>query len=485
MNLIMVLIDSLNLRCLGPYGEKTIQTPNLDKFARKAAVFDNHFIGSAPCMPARRELMTGRKEFFWRGWGPMEPFDSHIALEAKKAGAVTAIVTDHYHYWEYFSHGYLERFDGITMIRGHEIDMLNTEPCSALPRWIKAIEKFRPGLGIRYYNNVKDFQGEEDFFAPRTMAAAADWLDKNHMHDKFFLWTECFDTHEPFHVPEPYRSMYTDKLSEDYNCWPPYQAGMHGHNADFWNSVTDDELAFIRGQYYGKVTMTDKWLGKLLDKMDKYNLWENTAVIVTTDHGHELGEKRRFAKEPPHYDLSAHIPLMIWHPCINDPFRVPAFTTAVDIYPTILEILGAKDIQSPHGLSLMPLVRRETDTHREVVVYGSYGAGVTVSNSRYTYHSSWDINSVINAYTAIMLKPQPNAVGGKFIPGVNCPVWKYPMVSEPPLPEMLFDRKDDPDQDNDISSVNRAGVHEMRDILKNLMDEEGVPPEQYIRLWFK
>ena len=137
MKVITILMDSLNRHCLGPYGNKFVKTPNLDRFARKAAIFDSHFVGSLPCMPARRELMTGRKEFFWRGWGPLEPFDKPVAVEAKKLGAVTAMVTDHYHYWEQNAHGYLEHFDSVKTIRGHEHDMWNTEPLDKLPPWMQ------------------------------------------------------------------------------------------------------------------------------------------------------------------------------------------------------------------------------------------------------------------------------------------------------------------------------------------------------------
>ena len=484
MNVITILIDSFNRHCLGPYGNRFVKTPNLDKFAQRAAVFDNHFVGSLPCMPARRELMTGRKEFFWRSWGPIEPFDKPIALEARRLGAVTAIVTDHYHYWEYPAHGYLEHFNSVKTIRGHEVDMWNTDPLDTLPRWAQVIEDARPGMGKVYYNNAKDFHGEEDFFSPKTLTEASDWLDKNHKHQKFFLWTECFDCHEPFHVPEPYRSMYTDKLSDEYNLWPPYQEGYHGHNQPFWEKVTPDELEFIRGQYYGKVTMTDKWLGKLFDVMDKHNLWDNTAVIITTDHGHELGEKEKFGKQPPQYDLNAHIPLMVWLPGMNEQKRINALTTAVDLYPTMLELLGETRPDAPHGHSLMPLINGKASTHREAVVYGTHAAGATVTNDQYTYHSTWDPDAEMNNYSAIMLRPSPKAIAGKFIPGVDCPVWKMPCNNQPVIPELLFDRNKDPAQEHDISSGERNTVKRMRELLKKLMDEEGVPPEQYKRLGF-
>jgi len=484
MNVITILIDSFNRRCLGPYGNRFIKTPNLDNFAKKAAVFDSHFVGSLPCMPARRELMTGRKEFFWRGWGPLEPFDKPVAVEAKRLGAVTAMVTDHYHYWEYPAHGYLEHFNSLKTIRGHEHDMWNTEPIKNMPAWGQAMDKWRPGVGRVYYNNAKDFKTEEDFFAPRTLSEAADWLDKNHGHDKFFLWTECFDCHEPFHVPEPYRSMYTDKLSDEYNVWPPYQDGYHGHTQKYWDQVSPEEIEFIQGQYYGKITMTDKWLGKLFGVMDKHKLWDNTAVIITTDHGHELGEKQRFGKQPPQYDLNAHIPLMVWIPGMTEQKRIGALTTAVDVYPTMLQLLGESCPDSPHGRSLLPLINGKTDKHREAVVYGTYSHGATVTNGQYTYHSTWNADAELNSYTSIMLRPSADAVAGKFIPGVDCPVWKIPGKSGAVVPELLFDRKNDPAQDKDISKTDRITGGKMREVLKGLMDDEGSPPEQYKRLGF-
>ena len=484
MNVITILIDSLNRHCIGPYGNKIVKTPNLDKFAARAAVFDGHFVGSLPCMPARRELMTGRKEFFWRGWGPLEPFDKPIAIEAKKLGAATAIVTDHYHYWENGAHGYLEHFNSVKTIRGHEHDMWNTEPLDSIPPWAQAIVNWRQEVGKTYYNNVKDFKTEEDFFSPRTLSEAADWLDKNHGHKKFFLWTECFDVHEPFHVPEPYRSMYTDKFSENFSVWPPYQDGYHGHTQKYWDQMTPAELEFIRGQYYGKVTMMDKWLGKLFDVMDKHKLWDNTAVIITTDHGHELGEKERFGKQPPHYDLHANIPLMIWLPGMTNQKRISALTTAVDIYPTMLQLLGDDNHPAPHGRSLVPLINGETDKHRDAVVYGTYRAGATVTDGRFTYHSSWDPAAEINSYSSTMLKPSPDATSGKFIPGVDCPVWKMPVDSQPVVPELLFDRVNDPTQEKDLSSSECGTVKKMREVLKSLMDGEGVPPEQYKRLGY-
>ena len=479
MNVINILIDSLNRHMIGPYGGE-VPTPNMDRLAARGVVFDNYFIGSAPCMPARRELMSGRKEFFWRGWGPMEPFDSHIADRARAAGAVSAMVTDHYHYWESSAHGYFERFDSVSMIRGHELDMYKTDVVDFVPAWAKNIDKWRPGWGTRYYKNVKGFESEEDFFAPKTLAEAAGWLDTNHAHDKFFLWVECFDVHEPFHVPEPYASMFTDENPDDFNCWPPYQNGQFGHNEDWWAQASQKDVEFVRSQYKGKLAMVDAHLGKLLDKLDEYGLWENTMVSLTTDHGHELGEKRRFGKQPPSYDLSAHIPLVISAPGIK-PGRSGAIATAVDLYPTLLEALGA-DSRAPHGRSLMPILKGETDSHREAAVYGTFGTGATISNLDYTYHTGWDPTAPLFEYSATK-HPSPEATGGLYIPGVDCPVWKMPRGQDENIcSELLFDRRKDPGQDKNILEDSPGAKKMMRELLCSEMESEGVPKEQYLRL---
>ena len=77
MRAIMVMFDSLNRRLLEPYGCDWTQTPNFKRLAEKTAVFDNFYVGSLPCMPARRDIHTGRYSFLHRSWGPLEPFDKY------------------------------------------------------------------------------------------------------------------------------------------------------------------------------------------------------------------------------------------------------------------------------------------------------------------------------------------------------------------------------------------------------------------------
>ena len=146
MNIILVLIDSMNRNALSAYGGTEIATPNLETFADRAWRFDNHFVGSLPCMPARREIFSGMMNMQWRPWGPLEPFDLRLPKLLEREGYSTAIVTDHYHYWEESANGYIQGFQSAELVRGHELDFWKPlMPKTDLPKWVQNIDKWRPG----------------------------------------------------------------------------------------------------------------------------------------------------------------------------------------------------------------------------------------------------------------------------------------------------------------------------------------------------
>ena len=108
MRTVLVLMDTLRREALSCYNPETIvKTPNIDVFAKEATVFDQHWIGSAPCMPARRDILTGRLNFLERSWGPIEPFDITLPKVLRDHDVYTHITTDHCHYMRTGGEGYL------------------------------------------------------------------------------------------------------------------------------------------------------------------------------------------------------------------------------------------------------------------------------------------------------------------------------------------------------------------------------------------
>jgi arylsulfatase A-like enzyme len=487
LNVVLVLIDSVNWRDLRAYGGDTAETPNIDRLARRSCRFDKHYVGSLPCMPARRELFSGFKELFWRPWGPLEQFDRRLPRLVEGAGYSTAIVTDHYHYWEESANGYVQAFQQAEFIRGHEHDNWRVPACDAdLPAWVDNIERWRPGEGRRYYANVRDFRHEEDFFPAKVMSRAAAWLGEPHPRP-FFLQIESFDVHEPFHLVEPYASMYGDPSGYDrFTVWPPYQDP--ARQREFMASATAEELAFIRSQYLGKLTMVDRWLGEVLDVLDRRDLWDNTVVILTSDHGHDLGERGVFGKSYPHYDSHARIPLFIWDPRHPDATSVGELTSTVDLFSTVLDVCGVES-SAIHGRSLGPLVAGTGARSATSHLYGTFGQGVCCTDGRFTLFKSPVDDRPLYSYSSLYYKPLVSADllqpedAGRFIPGVDAPQWRVPIRMAPLCHEdFLFDLQEDPGQTRNLWSSAPAERERMLELLLDHMRREGAPPEQYGRL---
>jgi arylsulfatase A-like enzyme len=506
MNTILILVDSMNRHNLSIYEPGPVATPNLDTFARRAWRFDNHFAGSMPCMPARREMTAGVREFMWRPWGPLEPFDARLPrlLEAG-GGHATGLVTDHYHYWEEPGNGYLQCFQSAELIRGQEVD--NWQPPvpddAPVPDWVQSMEAWLPKLATRrYYANVKSFENEEDFFSAKVFKASADWLRQSAGAGSFFLQVEAFGAHEPFYVPEPYASMYGDPALRDrYTIWPPYlDPDFMGH---YLSSTPEEGLEFVRSQYAGKLTMVDRWLGELLGTIDELGLWDDTCVIIASDHGHDLGQHNQLGKQYPHYDTHANIPLLVWHPAYpGNGASLSALTSTVDLFATVLDVMGAPVPEVTHSRSFLPLLSGATTTHRDALLYGTFGQGVCCTDGEWTIFKSPVPGKPLFSYSASLyhtLEPvylewsklltrsvssvaQP-VDQGHFIPGASLPQWKMPIEMRPLSDvDFLFNRRDDPGQTYNLWQDVPSQRERMLEVVRALLEEEGAPAEQYVRL---
>jgi hypothetical protein len=261
--------------------------------------------------------------------------------------------------------------------------------------------------------------------------------------------------------------------------------------ARFMAETTPEELAFIRAQYSGKLTMVDRWFGELLKKLDELDLWGDTAVIVTTDHGHDLGERGKFGKQYPHYDSHANIPLLAWHPAYPGNGRaISRLTSTVDLFPTLLQIAGAPDAGQPHGSSLLPLIESGGESAgRDALLYGTFGQGVCATDREWTIFKSPDNDGPLYSYSAAIYRSQDvqSAVlptgTGHYIPGASLPQWQVPLSIQPLSREdFLFNRADDPEQAVNLWSSEPRQRERMLGVLRDLLADAGAPPEQYKRL---
>ena len=346
MKAILLMFDSLNRHMLPPYGCDWVHAPNFKRLADKTVVFDRSFVGSMPCMPARRELHTGRLNFLHRSWGPLEPFDDSMPEILEQRGVHTHLATDHYHYWEEGGSNYHTRYGTCDFSRGQEGEGWQADLNDP------AIPQPNPGLrgarGRQDWVNRAYMQAEADMPQAKTMAMGLEFLRRNHARDNWLLHLETFDPHEPFFVPDAYKRLYDYDFSRFPFDWPEYRAAR----------PEERELSeHFRFVYAALLSMCDHYLGRVLDAMDRYGLWKDTLLIVHTDHGFLLGEHDWWAKcVMPFYNEVARTPLFIWDPrCGRRGERRQSLVQTIDLAPTVLEYFG---VARPPDMQGVPL--RET-----------------------------------------------------------------------------------------------------------------------------
>ena len=382
MKAVFLLFDSLNRLMLEPYGGTLLKTPNFQRLADRCITFDQHYIGSMPCMPARRDMQTGRLTFLHRSWGPLEPFDNSFPELLKTAGAYSHLISDHYHYWEDGGATYHTRYNSFDFIRGQESDpwkVLLTSPIERIR------EKYHPSQNdpgskqnpYNYMINREFIKESDDFPSTKCFAAAFDFLDINRAADNWFLQVETFDPHEPFFAPEEYRELFPTDYDGPILDWPRYER------------VTEpqDEIDELRANYFALLAHCDALLGRFLDYFDAHDMWSDTALILTTDHGFLLGEHDWWAKNRmPMYEEISHIPLFMHHPdhAGRAGERRQSLTQTIDLMPTICELFGAEVPPEVEGRSLLAFLDVD-EPQREAAMFGYWGGGVNVVDGRYTW----------------------------------------------------------------------------------------------------
>lgn len=413
MRTVFVLFDSLNRLALGCYGGRAVSTPNFDRFSRKAVTFDKHYVGSLPCMPARRDMHTGRLNFMHRHWGPLEPFDDSFANILSQNGVYSHLISDHLHYFENGGWGYANAFDSWDFIRGQEYDPVKALVAPPVARYREKfdarhypIDSLRDGETITRQTSDKmawkksrgainrDFLKEEaDFPTAKCFASAFEFLELNAEADNWFMQLECFDPHEPFVAPDRFRQAYQSGYNGKILDWPMYERA----------SNSEQEIAEIRGNYAALVAMCDEYFGKLLDYFDAHDLWKNTSLVLSTDHGFLLSEHDWWGKNrTPYYEEISHIPLMVWHPDHSGQAgtRRSSLTQTPDLMPTFLDLHGCPVPPGATGASLLPLLERDAPV-RQSLILGMFAGPVCVTDGKYSYfHYPRDLSGEnLNLYT--------------------------------------------------------------------------------------
>lgn len=496
MNVIVILCDTLRRDHCCPYTGSapinagghpdlpawSVPTPNMDRLAARGTVFENAYCGSSPCMPARRDLYTGRHEFLERGWGPLAEDDLDLprqvsgqpnrSLHSVMAtnDRISYLITDHFHLWEQGAGNYHMGYSGFDFIRGAEADAWYTHPYEgfAMPP-ADAL-----GKNERHWRNIHHIRHDEaDWFAPQVFRRAAEWLEHNHGYEDFYLHIDCFDPHEPWDPPQDLLDLF-DPDAYHVDGWmaqPPY--------SKWRETMTEAQFHSFQARYAAKVVLVDRWLGHLLDSLDRLNLWEDTLVIFTTDHGIYLGEHGRIGKLQTHqFSTVSHIPFIVAHPQLAHGERRDQLVQLVDIYPTVLEAVGRAVPPDRHGVSLLPVLADATAPTRDYAVCGVFGQSVTLTDGTWTLHQSPVAeNQPLYWHGYHLARFLPYNLG-RYENGVR-------HVDPPPYwteATWLSYKPDDAIDESNLADAQPERVAVMQAALRDKLRELGAPPEQAVRL---
>jgi len=287
--------------------------------------------------------------------------------------------------------GYGRGFDTVIWIRGQEADPYVINDVSIdLSKWheknypiksSKLHEQIKREF-IQYLKNTAHWKSEEDHFVAQVMKKSAKWLKEQieeGRRDRLFLWVDSFDPHEPWDPPEEYYQLYAPP---EYRGKPIIMGGGTVKN------FTDLEIQHIRAQYAGEITLVDKWIGWFFDKVMDLGLWENTLIILLSDHGEPLGEHGIIRKvQPWPYEELSKIALIVRHPEeMGKGEHIKSFVETVDIMPTILDFLGINKEIVVDGKSLIALMMDKAEEIKEFAISGHYRRSWSIRNREFTLY---------------------------------------------------------------------------------------------------
>jgi arylsulfatase A-like enzyme len=484
MKAILVLFDTLNRRMLPPYGCEWIQAPNFERLAARTVTFENAYVGSMPCMPARRELHTGRYNFLHRSWGPLEPFDDSMPEILKQKGIYTHLISDHQHYWEDGGATYHTRYNSWEIVRGQEGDPWKGHVANPnIPETLSNRGNdplWRQDWVNRNYQQTEDAQPQAQVFAN-----GLEFIETNHQEDNWFLQIETFDPHEPFFTQQHYKELYPHEYDGPHFDWPDYAPV----------NEPPEVVKHLRMEYAALLSMCDHHLGRVLDKMDELDLWDDTLLIVTTDHGFLLGEHGWWSKvRPPFYNEVAHIPLFVWDPRLKvQGERRQVLAQMIDLPATLLEYFRLELPPDMQGTPLKHAIKEDTPTH-EAILFGAHGAQVNITDGRYVYMRApaSEENAPLFEYTLMPLhmrsrfsvdELQDIELAETFNFTKGCRTMKIPAaswVSGFEHGNLLFDLVIDPGQEQPIQ--NPALEARLTEQMKILMAWNDAPSEQFKRM---
>jgi arylsulfatase A-like enzyme len=378
-NIILLITDTFRYDNLGDRARRPVRTPGLDRFiAERATEITRFYAGSFPTIPHRTDVATGVLGWPHYGWQPIDlSGPNHVAKLLRAQGYVSQLICDCPHL---FNARFQFGFDAAYQHRGQEGDKallhLNDPiPTIMPPEKTRVRPSFRghPLVDLHNWHN-RNPRYEADSFPFKTGNTAIRWLEENNEAGPFFLWVDFFDPHEPWDAPE----YLVRRYDPDYTGQPMSHPN-YGPSSVF----TEAELHNLWAHYAAEAEVIDRWVGRIFEKIDDLQLWDDTIVAITSDHGMSIGEHERTGKSNindlderywPIYPEIGHVPFLLAGGDVPRGQTLDLIAQPIDILPTLCDLAGiaVEADQSLEGQSFAHAVLDGTSQHREYAVSGCH-----------------------------------------------------------------------------------------------------------------
>ena len=412
-NVLFIAVDDLNNH-LGCYGNRIVQSPNIDKLAASGVRFDRAYTQFPLCSPSRVSLLTGLRPDTTKIYDLQKDFRKetnipHVVTMPQllmSNGWFVARVGKMFHYGVPGDIGKPGLDDPLSwqlriFPRGRDKDeedkVINLNRGEDNPN--RNPNRPRPtnqlGAALAWHES----EGADAEFTDSLVADEAIRLLEANTEKPFFLGVGFYRPHVPWIVPKKYFELYPlEKISlpvgptNDRDDIPP--GALWVKRANYGRS--NEELRGAIRAYYASITYVDKQIGRVLDALDRLKLSDDTMVVLWGDHGWHLGEHGAWQKQSL-FEESARVPLIIRVPGAKGNGRGSArIVESLDVYPTVTEFCGVNPPKNLAGKSLMPLLKNPekswdrpayTQTRRGNT--NNFFMGYSVRTDRWRY-TEWD-----------------------------------------------------------------------------------------------
>ncbi len=367
-NTLLIVTDSTRRDFVSAYDDNVDEladTPNLEALAKESILFEHAVPEAMPTGTVRRALITGMRSFPFRNWTPtpdlpqepgwndIYPYQPMFTDVMGEAGVKTAYVTDNpflvgprfVNFRRTLNMARPDYSQG--SYRAFNRPFKRPAPRSAIERYLFPklsdsieVERLRDYVG---WNNLYR-RRESDYSAARVIRSGMDVLDDLKDTQPFFLGVDAFDPHESLDPPRVYMSKYARVKGSEKQGIIPIQPWDTPYSRVHQLGIDDETVERVRELYAAELTFVDRWIGRLLNKMDDLKLLDNTAVIYLSDHGLTLGEYGLLGKHAAYPNWPIYrVPYMIRHPDKKRAGeRSNYFASTHDVASTLLGFMGIR-----------------------------------------------------------------------------------------------------------------------------------------------